>query len=411
MQLSFEEKLQRYADLIVSIGANVQPGQNVMLRAPIDGANLARLVVESAYRAGARFVDVLWEDDAITQQTYYHAADDVFDDIPAWQKEALNTAARRGDAIIGIRSSDPQLLAKADADRVSRAQRARSQALQPHMDAVTGSQVNWCLVTIPIEGWAGRVYPDEAPARQMQLLWDAVFKAVRADQKDPVADWQQHLEALEARRQYLTDKAYRALHYRAPGTDLTLGLPEGHLWLGGVQPTQSGIVYVANMPTEEVFTLPHREQADGVVHSSMPLSYTGRLIEDFSLTFKDGQVTEATARRGEDSLHKLLEADEGSRRLGEVALVPHSSPISQMKTLFYNTLYDENAASHLALGRAYSFTLHGGTDMSDEEARAAGVNDSLEHVDFMVGSAEMDIDGITGSGQREAIMRGGEWVF
>ena len=227
----------------------------------------------------------------------------------------------------------------------------------------------------------------------MEQLWDAIFRAVRADQSDPVSAWREHLESLEDRRKYLNDKQYTALKYTAPGTDLTVGLPEGHVWLGGYQPTNEGIVYVANMPTEEVFTLPHKDRVDGTVRSAKPLAYGGQIIDGFEFTFKNGQVVDYKAEVGQDVLEQLLATDEGAKHLGEVALVPHSSPISQSEILFFNTLFDENAASHLALGRAYRFTLEGGTEMNNEQAMAAGANDSLTHVDFMIGSAQTDIDG------------------
>ena len=407
--MTFEEKLKNYADLIVNVGANVQKGQNVMFRAPVEGAELARLIVDSAYAAGARYVDLIWSDDAVTLSHFEHAADDTFDELPAWMGTALNGAAERADAFIEIRATDPSLLKDQDPDKVARASKARREALKPFMKAVTSSGVNWCLVTMPIESWAQKVFPDVSDA--MTKLWEAVFKAVRADLADPVGEWRKHLERLETRRTYLTNKQYTALHYRAPGTDLKVGLPKGHIWFGGSQPTQAGIDYVANLPTEEVFTLPHKDRVDGVVKSTLPLSYNGNLVEDFEFTFEAGKVVNVKAAQGLESLKNLLATDEGAKHLGEVALVPYSSPISQMGTLFYNTLYDENASCHLALGRAYAFTIQNGANMSSEEAAAVGVNESLEHVDFMMGSDKMDIDGITESGETEAVMRGGEWAF
>jgi aminopeptidase len=411
MPLSLQEQLQNYAELIVRVGANVQPGQTVLFRAPVEGAELARMVVRSAYAAGARYVNMIWTDDDVTLAHFENAADETFDAFPGWLALAHNEAAERHDATIEIRASDPALLKDQNPDKVARAAKARRLAVKPFMDAVTSSKVNWCLVSMPIESWAKQVYPTLQPAQAMEKLWQAILKSVRADQPNAAELWREHLARLEARRSYLTDKAYQALHYRAPGTDLTVGLPEGHLWLGGYQDTQGGITYVANLPTEEVFTLPHKDRVDGVVKSTMPLSYNGNLIEDFSFTFKDGRVVEARAKTGQAILETLLATDEGARRLGEVALVPHSSPIAQMNTLFYNTLYDENASCHLALGRAYAFTLKGGTSMRDDEAAAHGANLSLEHVDFMIGSSELDVDGITQSGAREPIMRQGEFVF
>ena len=411
MPLSFEDKLKNYADLIVQVGANVQEGQNVFFRAPVEGVQLARLVVESAYEAGARFVDILWSDEQTNLSTYKHAPDDVFDEVPAWQKTALIDAAERHDAFIEIRAVDPQLFKDIDSKRVAKAEATRRRELRPFSEAVMNSDVNWCLVTMPITSWASRVFPDAQPDAAKEQLWDAIFKAVRADQDDPVSAWREHLENLETRRKYLNDKQYTALKYTAPGTDLTVGLPKGHMWLGGYQPTNEGIVYVANMPTEEVFTLPHKDRVDGTVRSAKPLAYGGQIIDGFEFTFKDGKVVDYSAEEGQEVLEQLLNTDEGAKHLGEVALVPHSSPISQSGILFFNTLFDENAASHLALGRAYRFTLEGGTEMNDEEAAAAGANDSLTHVDFMIGSADTDIDGVLPDGSSEAVMRKGEWAL
>lgn len=410
MALSFEQKLKNYADLVVQVGANVQPGQNVMFRAPVEGAALARLIVESAYAAGARYVDVLWSDEQTSLSTFKHAPDEVFNEMPAWQRAALVDAAARHDAFIEIRAVDPELLIDINPARVAAYQTTRRRELRPFSEAVMNSDVNWCLVTMPIASWAGRLYPADEAEVALDNLWDAIFRAVRADQSDPVAAWRDHLAGLERRRKYLNDKQYNALRYTAPGTDLTVGLPKGHMWLGGYQPTNSGITYVANMPTEEVFTLPHRDRVDGRVKSTKPLAYAGKLIDGFSFTFKEGQVVDYQADKGQDVLEQLLATDEGAKHLGEVALVPHSSPISQLGILFFNTLFDENAASHLALGRAYRFTLEGGTKMNDDEAARAGVNDSLTHVDFMIGSAETDIDGVLPDGTTEAVMRAGEWA-
>lgn len=283
--------------------------------------------------------------------------------------------------------------------------------MKPVGDLVMKDAVNWCVVAVATPAWADKVFPDAPEGERVELLWDAIFKAVRADQDDAVENWQTHLSELEVRRTYLNERRYRALHYRAPGTDLLLGLADGHIWRGGASQNDAGTTFVANLPTEEVFSAPHRTRVEGTVASSKPLSYSGQLIEDFSLTFKEGRVVEVKAAQGQDALERLLATDDGATRLGEVALVPHSSPISQSGLLFYNTLFDENAASHLALGRAYRFCAEGGTTMSDAEAEAAGLNDSLAHVDFMIGSAEMEIAGVRDDGAEEPVMHAGEWAF
>ncbi len=271
--------------------------------------------------------------------------------------------------------------------------------------------MNFGIVTAPVQGWARKLFPDDPPESGITKFWETLFQICRIDAPDPVKAWQNHVSELISRREYLTEKQYAGLKLTGPGTDLSIGLPPGHMWHGANLTTQSGIDFVTNLPTEEIFTLPHRGKTEGVVAATKPAVSSTGIIEDFNLTFSKGRVVKASARVGEDVLQKSLEIDEGARHLGEVALVPHSSPISQSGLLFYNILLDENASSHLALGNAYKFTIEGGEAMSDEEFSAAGGNTSLLHTDFMVGSEEMDIDGITSDGTSEPLMRGGEWAF
>lgn len=410
--LSFENKLENYADLVVRVGLNLQRGQQLTVRAAVGTAPFTRKVVEKAYQAGAPFVDVIWNDDAVTLARFEHAPKDSFEIFPEWTRDAMLAAAARGDAVLTVHAADPELLKNQDPESVATVQRVTRTEMRPFTQHIMNSDVNWCIVSVPIPSWSAKVFPNATtPEAAERKLWDAIFTTVRADRENPVTAWEKHLKNLEARRAYLTDKQYHALHYSAPGTDLTVGLAEGHLWLGGTQPTNEGTVYVANLPTEEVFTMPHRERVDGTVRNSLPLSYAGNLIDGFELTFKDGAVVDFHAEQGEKVLQRLLETDDGAKRLGEVALVPHSSPISQSGILYYNTLFDENASSHLALGRAYRFNVRGGTEMSEQEIAAVGANDSLTHVDFMIGSGQMDIDGVTDEGEREPVMRGGEWAF
>jgi aminopeptidase len=294
---------------------------------------------------------------------------------------------------------------------VALVQRVAQTHLIPFRRKVMSNELNWSVISLPIPSWAAKVFPGSPPKEQMAKLWEAIFEVCRIDQPDPIAAWQAHVHELAARRDYLNARRYTALKYTAPGTDFTLGLPDQHLWQGVDSQTPAGIPFIANIPTEEVFTLPHRDRAEGVVSSTKPLSYGGILIKDFSLTFAGGRIVKVTAKTGETVLRKLIETDEGSARLGEVALVPHRSPISQSGLLFYNTLFDENASNHLAIGRAYRFCLKDGPRMTDQEFNAAGGNDSLAHVDFMIGSAAMDVDGLNADGSTEPIMRAGEWAF
>jgi aminopeptidase len=411
VSLSFAQKLDNYAELAVRMGAGLQAGQRLLIRAPIEAAELTRLTVESAYRAGAPLVEVLWADDATTLARYRYAPRDSVDLVPAATIDPLNQVPDRGDAVLSIYATDPDLLKDQSPELVAQAERARQKYAKPFFDAVIGNRTNWSIIAAPIPSWAARIFPDDTPEDQMRKLWDAMFATCRADQPDPVAAWQDHVTELTARRSYLTRKQYTALAYAGLGTELVVGLPENHVWRGGGAETPAGVPFVANIPTEEVFSMPHKDRVDGVVTATKPLAYAGNLITGLRLRFERGRVVEFEATAGEDILRTLLDTDEGARRLGEVALVPHSSPIADLGLLFYNTLFDENAASHLAVGRAYRHCLEDGSDMSDSAFAAGGGNDSLTHVDFMIGSAEINIDGVGSDGSREPVMRSGEWAF
>lgn len=409
--MTFDDTLSNYASLIAEVGLNLQAGQQLMATAPLEASPLLAKVTEAAYKRGVRYVHPFYNDDAVTLARYRYAPRDSFDFFPDWLARGMLEMVEADGARLSITGNDPDLLKGQDGDAIAAAQKSAQTALKPFMGKIMKDAVNWCVVAVATPAWAAKVFPDAPEQDRVGLLWDAIFKAVRADSEDAVENWQRHLAELEARRAHLNGRRYRALHYRAPGTDLMLGLADGHIWKGGASQNAAGTTFVANMPTEEVFTAPHRSRVDGTVSSSKPLSYGGQLIENFSFTFKDGRVVDVQAAQGEDALKRLLATDDGATRLGEVALVPHSSPISQSGLLFYNTLFDENAASHLALGRAYRFCAEGGTTMSDDEAKAVGLNDSLTHVDFMIGSGEMEIMGMRDDGPEEPVMRSGEWAF
>ena len=412
MSLTFEEKLQKYAELVVRVGLNLQSGQRLTIRrAPHEAAPLVNLIAANAYQAGARLVDVFWRDEALILTRFKHAPRDSFEEYPDWHTDALLQAVKRGDAMVSFSAGDPDLLKEQDPALISLAVKTKAKRMLPVMDYIMRDAVNWLVIALPTPAWAAKIFPDRNLEESIAALWETIFTLCRLDQADPVAAWQKHVQELQARSAYLNNKQYTALKYTGPGTDFTLGLPQGHIWKGAQSVSQAGISFVANLPTEEVFTLPHKDQADGVVTASRPLNHEGRLIENFSLTFEQGRVVEARAERGEAALKEIIATDEGAARLGEVALVPYSSLISQSGLLFYNTLFDENAASHLALGRAYRFTLQNGTTLSKEEFAAAGGNYSLKHVDFMIGSAQIDVDGITAAGNLEPVMRQGEWAF
>ncbi|MCI0729625.1 MAG: aminopeptidase, partial [Chloroflexi bacterium] len=414
----FEQQLDRYAELIVKIGLNLQAGQRLLVGgpvfnslAPLAAAPLVRLVAIHAYQAGARLVDVMWSDEQLQRIRFQHAPRDSFAEHARWTVEGALEYARRGDALLVISAQDPDLLKDQDQELVDEVQQTAFRLAAPMYDYVTRNAVNWLVASAAVPGWAAKLFPGLDPETQVARLWDVLFDICRVNRPDPVAAWQTHVRQLVARSDYLNHKQYTALKLTGPGTDLTVGLPHGHVWRSGRVTSQSGISFTPNLPTEEVFTLPHKEQTEGVVTTTKPLSYGGNVIERFSLTFAGGRVVKINAANGEALLRGLIGTDEGAGRLGEVALVPHSSPISQTGLLFYNILLDENAANHVALGRAYKFTFQGGEALSNDEFAAVGGNDSLVHVDFMIGSGEMDVDGLTADGTTEPLMRRGEWAF
>jgi aminopeptidase len=411
MTTDFDQTLQRYADLAVRVGLNLRAGQRLLIRAPLPTAPLAHKIAASAYQAGARHVDAHWTDEDIDLARFRYAPRDSFGEFPNWRGSGLYEYVERGDAILSIAADNPDLLKDQDPELVATAQKARASALRPALEALSRNAANWLVISAPTPDWAAKVFANEPAGQRVDLLWQAIFNVCRLGQADPVAAWSEHISQLLARADYCNRKQFAALKYTGPGTELTIGLPRGHLWVSGRMTAENGIAFTPNMPTEEIFTLPHHAMTHGVVTSTRPLNHQGMLIDDFRLTFSEGRVVEAHAGIGQENLRKLLNSDEGARRLGEVALVPESSPVAQSGLLFYNTLFDENAASHVALGRAYRFNLRGGEAMSAEEFAQAGGNTSVIHVDFMIGSSQLDIDGVRDDRTTEPVMRAGEWAF
>jgi len=412
-----EQRLRAYAELTVRIGLNLQPGQRLLIVGPIanggaslEAAPIVRQITAAAYRAGARLVETLWGDEALLAARFAHAPRDSFDEFSAWLPDALSDHVKNGHAVLSIYANDPDQLKDAPPELVAAVQQATASNVRPFREHISRNHTNWAVVAAPAVAWAARVFPDIDASQQVARLWDAISRLCRLDQPDPIVAWETHLGELAERTECLNRKQYTALQYRAPGTNLTIGLAEGHQWVGGSSINAAGFRFAPNLPTEEVFTMPHKDRVNGTVRSTKPLSYGGTLIEGFSLRFVDGRVVEVNADRGESVLRTLVAMDAGAARLGELALVPHSSPISQTGRLFYNTLFDENAASHVALGAAYKFTLRGGEAMSEDAFEAAGGNRSAAHVDFMIGSGELDVDGVLPGGAVEPVMRRGEWV-
>lgn len=406
-----EQKLDRYADLIVNIGLQIKKGQKLVINATTESVDLVRAIARKGYEAGAYLVKVNWNDDTISRLRYDHADEGAFLEEPKWYAGEMVELAEQNAAVVSVVSSDPDLLKGVPQERIVNHQKTYGKTMRVYREYSLSNKFSWCVVAAPSAAWAAKVFPDAPQDQQVAKLWDAIFEAVRADRDDPVAAWEEHIQTLNQKADYLNAKQYKRLHYIAPGTDLFVGLPEGHIWVAADSANEKGDAFVANLPTEEVFTAPLASDVSGHVSSTKPLSYGGNLIDGFTLTFENGRITGVKAEKGEETLKNLVEMDEGSHYLGEVALVPHFSPISQSGILYYNTLFDENASNHLAIGAAYPFCLKGGTKMSDEELAKSGLNKSMTHVDFMIGSAEMDIYGVTADGKEEQIFRQGNWAI
>ncbi|WP_419895929.1 aminopeptidase [Roseomonas sp. USHLN139] len=409
--MPIDPRLDRLAEIAVHVGlGGMKPGQELVLTASIEALPLVRRIVEHAYKAGASLVTPIFSDDETALARYRFAAEGSFDTAAGWLYDGMARAFANGAARLAVVGEDPNLLAGQDVEKVSRANRARSQAYRPALELITASAINWTLVPFASAAWARTVFPDVAEEQAVAKLWDALYASTRVDQADPKAAWAAHNAALMQRRRQLDERRFRALHFKGPGTDLTVGLADQHSWMGGSSKARNGITGNPNIPTEEVFTTPHAGMTSGTVSATKPLAHQGTLIRDIRVRFEGGRIVEAHAATGETLLQKMIATDEGARQLGEVALVPHSSPIAQSGLLFFNTLFDENAASHIALGQAYKKCFTDSETMSDEDFKARGGNSSLIHVDWMIGSAEVDVDGIGFDGARTPVMRKGEWA-
>ena len=410
MLANFNENLEKYARLIVETGVSVKKDHTVVLQINVDQAPLARLITKEAYQSGAAEVIVQWTDDVIQKEFLSHAANDRLEQIPQYKIDQTNDWVAKGASRISVVSSDPEAFAGIDSDRVATFQAASGKALTNLRKATQANKVSWTVVAAAGKQWAAKVFPDLPEEEQVDALWNQIFKTTRVYEEDPILAWEKHDETLAQKAAELNKEQFSALHYTAPGTDIIIGLPKNHLWEGAGSYNARGEKFMANMPTEEVFTAPDYRRINGYISSTKPLSYAGTTISGITFTFKDGKVIDFSAEQGQDVLAKLLDTDEGARSLGEVALVPDPSPISQSGIIFYNTLFDENASNHLALGAAYAFSVEGGTEMTDEELAEAGLNRSQTHVDFMVGSDKMNIDGIREDGSTVPVFRNGNWA-
>ena len=403
-------KLDRLAEVAVRIGLNLQPGQDLLLTAPSVALPLVRRIAEHAYKAGAGLVTPFLSDEEITLARYRFAPDDSFDRAAGWLYEGMSKAFAANTARLAIVGDNPMLLAGEDPAKVSRASKANSMAYQPALEKIVGFDINWNIISYPSPAWAKQMFPGDEEDVAVAKLADAIFAASRVDNDDAVASWKKHNAVLRERTEWLNGQRFSALQYSGPGTDLTIGLADGHEWQGGASTAKNGIICNPNIPTEEVFTTPHARRVSGHVVSSKPLSYQGSLIDNIAVRFEDGRIVDAKASRGAEVLNKVLDTDEGARRLGEVALVPHSSPISKSGLLFFNTLFDENAACHIALGQCYSKCFVDGGNLTPQQIAAQGGNKSLIHIDWMIGSDQTDIDGVHADGRVVPVFRKGEWA-
>ena len=407
---NFEQRLDRLAEVAIRVGLQLQKGQELVLTSPIEALPLVRKLTAHAYKAGCSLVTPLFSDDVLSLLRFKYAPDESFDKASGWLFDGMAAAFDRGAARLAVVGEDPSLLSAQDPEKVARVNRARSTAYRPALERVVNFDINWNIVSYATPAWAKAVFPDQPEDVAVQRLWDAIFAASRVDGPDPIAEWRRHNEGLSRRTAFLNEKRYYALRFKGPETDLTVGLADDHWWEGGASTAKNGVTCNPNIPTEEVFTTPHMARVEGVVRSTKPLSYQGTLIQDIAVRFEGGRIVQSSAHTGADVLAKVLTTDEGAARLGEVALVPHSSPISKSGVLFLNTLFDENAASHIALGQAYSKCIRNGTNLTPVELAEKGANKSLIHIDWMIGSDKIDVDGITANGSAEPLMRGGEWV-
>ncbi|BCH64558.1 aminopeptidase [Agrobacterium vitis] len=403
-------KLDKLAEVAVKVGLRLVPGQDLVITAPLNALPLVRNITRHAYMAGAGLVTTFYSDEETTLARYAHGSDASFDRASGWLYEGMAKAYAGGAARLAISGDNPMLLASQDPAKVARANKANSIAFKPALEPISNFDINWNISSYPNPSWAAQVFPDLPLDEAVKKLADAIFAASRVDQPDPVAAWAAHNGELAKRSAWLNGERFSSLHFTGPGTDLRVGLADGHEWHGGASTAKNGITCNPNIPTEEVFTTPHALKVDGVVSSTKPLSHQGTLIDNIQVRFKAGRIVEAKASRGEEVLNKVLETDEGARRLGEVALVPHSSPISASGILFYNTLFDENASCHIALGQCYSKCFLNGASLTPEQIKAQGGNSSLIHIDWMIGSDKVDIDGVKADGTTVPVMRKGEWA-
>jgi aminopeptidase len=405
------ELLNKYGQILVKNGINLQEGQTLVISAPIQSANLVREISKIAYENNAKDVAIYWKDALSSKIRFLHGQDFLFDTLPSWQKEFFLSYVREGAAFLSITGIDPSIMKGVDPKRMQQYSKTYNRELKEYRDKAMNNEVSWCVAACATKGWANKVYPNLDEEKAVEKLWESIFIATRANLENPVKAWEEHISKLKDKMSVLNSKQFDYIHFKSSnGTDLKVVLPKGHIWAGGSEKTKSNQEFIANMPTEEIFTAPKRNGVNGKVVSSMPLSFNGNLIEDFEFEIKDGKIVNFNAKEGYDQIKELISTDDGASYFGEVALVEYDSPISNMNTIFFNTLFDENASCHLAIGQAYPMTIKGGQEMDKEELLSKGLNDSIVHVDFMIGTNDLTVKGYK-DGKMQIIMENGNFVI
>lgn len=419
MSSEFEHKIEKYAEVILKIGLNLQPGQRLLIGGPtsssdgisFEAAPLVHVIAKKAYQMGARLVDVIWGDEQLRSIRFRYGPKNSIKEYPKWRIDARYDISQSGDANLLIMSPNPDLLNSMDTSLILKFQFYLAKHLKTVLDLVSQYYLNWLIISAPTKAWADKILPEQPSIERIAKLWDIIFDICRITKDDPISAWQEHDENLHKRCNYLNKKQYSALKLTSPETNLTIGLPKDHIWHGGSVMSKKGIKFIPNLPTEEIFTIPDKNRVDGVVKTTKPIFHQGLIVEEALFTFSKGRIVNAKAKIGEDLILKTIDFDEGARRLGEIALVPHSSPISKTDLIFYNGLIDENASCHIALGQGFKYCLKNGENITEEDYNSAGGNSSIIHIDMMIGSPKMDVDGIREDNTIEPVMRHGEWAF
>ena len=407
-----DKQLDKYAELAISVGINLQKGQPVVLRTDVQNAFFAEIVAKKAYELGASNVYTVWSNERIERVRVDNTKQDVLCNIPAYDAQMYQYFVDQGAGFVSILSSDPDNFEGCDSDKLTKYLLSARRSRQALMSATMSNKNRWTIVSVPSQKWAKKIFPDLETSVAVDKLWEAIAHAVRLDCDDPVKAWEEHIATIDRRAEYMTKRNFEYIQFKsANGTDLKVGLAEGHIWTSAGEKAQDGVVFTANLPTEEIFTAPHKYKVEGIVKNALPLVDNGAVIDNFSLTFKDGKVVDFTAEKGYDALKGILTTDEGSTRIGEIALIGKKSPIAESGLLYYQTLFDENASCHLALGAAYPTTVEGGNDMNEQQADKIGLNASVVHVDFMIGTKDLEIVGIGFDGSKEQLFVDGEWVI